>query len=283
MTVDPTKVGTPLEGSPTSWDSKDALLYALGVGAGAEDPLKDLKYTTENSEGVAQEVLPTFVTVMTGSVGKHPTELVGSVPRSSILHGEQKVILHRTIPTAGTVVSEGKIAGIYDKGKHANLVTSSVLKDPTSGASYAEVQVTLVLRGEGGFGGDPGPAAHWEVPARKPDEIVSYPTKVDQALLYRLNGDRNPLHSDPAFAAKAGMKRPILHGLCTYGFAGRALLAAVADDDPSQFGEFSVRFASTVNPGDLLDTLIWRTDDGAIFQTKVGETVVLDRGVFHLR
>ncbi|GAA0967648.1 3-hydroxyacyl-thioester dehydratase HtdY [Acrocarpospora macrocephala] len=283
MTVDPTKVGTTLEGSPASWDSKDALLYALGVGAGAEDPLKDLKYTTENSEGVPQEVLPTFATVMTGGVRRHPTELIGSVPRSSILHGEQKVVLHRTIPTAGTVVSDGEITGIYDKGKHANLVTSSVLTDATSGERYAEVQSTLVLRGEGGFGGDPGPATRWEVPAREPDTIVSHPTRVDQALLYRLSGDRNPLHSDPAFAAKAGMPRPILHGLCTYGFAGRALLAAIADDDPARFGEFSVRFASTVNPGDVLDTWIWRTDDGAIFQTRVGDAVVLDRGVFRLR
>ncbi|MGW6954118.1 MaoC/PaaZ C-terminal domain-containing protein [Streptomyces chartreusis] len=284
MTIDPTKAGTVLERGPaSSWDSKDALLYALGVGAGSEDAAEDLKYTTENSDGVAQEVLPTFAMVMGGSGRRHPVELIGSVPRTSILHGAQRIRLHRTIPASGSVVADGLISGIHDKGKHATLVTSSVLKDPETEEPYAEIETTLVLRGQGGFGGDPGPAENWEAPEREPDATVRQATAPSQALLYRLSGDRNPLHSDPAFAAKAGMQRPILHGLCTYGFAGRALLTAVAGNDPGRFGEFSARFASPVQPGDILSTHIWRTDGGAVFRTAVGDRVVLDRGVFRLR
>lgn len=285
MTIDVSKVGTPLTSEPRAWDSKDAILYALGVGAGAQDPLKELKYTTENSEGVAQEVLPTFVAVMGGGGGggRHPLEILGAFPLSSILHGEQRVVLRGPIPTSGTVISDGRIAAVHDKGKNANVVLSSVLRDAETSEELAEVQSTLVIRGEGGFGGDPGVRSTWTIPEHTPDAIVSYPTRIDQGLLYRLSGDRNPLHSDPLFALKANLERPILHGLCTFGFVGRALLASVIDDDPARFGEMSARFASPVNPGDVLDTWIWRTDEGAVFQTKVGDVTVLDHGVFRIR
>jgi acyl dehydratase len=153
--------------------------------------------------------------------------------------------------------------------------------DYSSGALLAEVRTGLFIRGAGGFGGTRGETGPWQQPDRSPDHVVEYRTRPDQALLYRLSGDRNPLHSDPAYAAKAGFDRPILHGLCTFGFTGRALLHALCDSDPSGFGSMSVRFASPVLPGQTLDVLIWVTgEDEAVFQTRVGNTVVLDRGTF---
>lgn len=153
--------------------------------------------------------------------------------------------------------------------------------DVVTGALLAEVRTGLFIRGAGGFGGTRGETAHWQQPDRSPDHVVEYRTSPDQALLYRLSGDRNPLHSDPGYAAKAGFDRPILHGLCTFGFAGRALLHALCGSDPSGFGSMSARFASPVLPGQKLDVLIWTIgEDEAAFQTCVGDTVVLDRGTF---
>ena len=138
----------------------------------------------------------------------------------------------------------------------------------------------MVVRDEGGFGGHPRPTAPWALPERPADIRRSYPTRRDQALLYRLSGDRNPLHSDPWFAREAGLERPILHGLCTYGFAGRALLHEVCGGDPDRFGRMSARFTHMVTPGDTLDVDVWRTTDGAVFRAAVGDRVVLDRGTF---
>ena len=139
------------------------------------------------------------------------------------------------------------------------------------------------LGGEGGWGGDRGPSDSWELPERSADKIISYTTRTDQALLYRLNGDRNPLHSDPTFAAAAGFETPILHGLCTYGFTGRALLHAVCDSDTDRFGGMGGRFKSPVVPGEELSVHIWENEDSILFQTRVGERVVFDNGVMTLR
>lgn len=280
--IDPTKAGSPASNWERTWTNRDTMLYAVSVGAGADDPTEELQFTTDNTSGVTQQVLPTFVTVMAAgeSATQNPLAVLGDIDVTSIVHGGQRITLHDSIPPAGSVISRGSIAAIHDKGRHASIVLASTITDAESGKLYADIETTMMLVGAGGFGGGPGPKARWSVPEREPDEVVTARTRPEQALLYRLNSDRNPLHSDPAFAAFMGRTRPILHGLCTYGYAGRAVLAAAAGNDPERFGTFSARFAAPVEPGEELHTLIWHTDDGALFQTKAGDTVVLDHGEF---
>jgi acyl dehydratase len=287
--INPDAVGLTHDRGQASWTSTDALLYAVGVGAGAEDPAAELAFTTENSHDVGQRVLPTFAVVI-GATGREPQSRpdnpfaeVGDFSLAQILHGSQKIVLHGALPVNGTVTSTGRISGIYDKGENAVIETTSQVRAADTGQVLVESVSSIVVRGEGGFGGERGATAAWQAPQREPDVTVRYPTRPDQALLYRLSGDRNPLHSDPWFAGKAGLDRPILHGLCTYGFAGRALLHEVCGGDPEVFGSMECRFASVVYPGDVLDVAIWRTDEGALFQTRVGDRVVLDRGTFALR
>ena len=176
--------------------------------------------------------------------------------------------------------STGKITGIYDKGSGAVIASESTAVDTGTGEPLFSTRTALFIRGEGGFGGDRGPSAVKIDVDRKPDHTVTYQTRPDQALLYRLNGDRNPLHSDPTFARGGGFDRPILHGLCTFGFTGRALLAVLCDDDPERFLSMDARFSKPVLPGDALTVSIWREGDRALFRTEraPGE-VVLDSGV----
>jgi acyl dehydratase len=269
--------GHEWESGERSWTSTDTLLYALGVGAGAEDPLTELSFTTENSHGVEQQVLPTFGVSLSGPSNAPD---IGDVDRATILHAEQAVTLHGAIPVAGTARTVSRVVGFYDKDPHALIVMEHTALDADSGRPLVESRTTIFVRGEGGFGGERGETQPWVVPDRAPDHIQIYPTRVDQALLYRLSGDRNPLHSDPWLAGRAGFDRPILHGLCTYGFTGRALLHAACDGDPVAFGSMSARFAAPVIPGEELAVHIWDEGGTCLFQTRVGDTVVLDRGVF---
>lgn len=273
-------VGQRFVGEPRTWTSKDTLLYAIGVGAGAADPSRELEFTTENSAGATQAVLPTFVTVLTTPV---PWELLGDFPRSSILHGEQAITLHQQIPVSGTATASTVIESIEDAGRHAVVRAMTELRDSETDTLMAELHRTVVLRGQGGFGGSSTAQPSWSAPQREPDAVVRQATRPDQALLYRLNGDRNPLHSDPAFAAEAGFDRPILHGLCTFGFAGRAILHAVCNSDPAAFGSMTARFSAPVAPGAELVTSCWFEGDAVLFQTRAGNVVVLDRGVFRFR
>jgi acyl dehydratase len=160
------------------------------------------------------------------------------------------------------------------------VVMESSAVDAADGQPLFTSRSSMFIRGEGGWGGDRGPSAKFEAPTRAPDEVVRYATRPDQALLYRLNGDRNPLHSDPSFAALGGFDKPILHGLCTYGFTGRALLHAVAGSDPDRVKSMDGRFASPVLPGETLDVKIWVDGDTATFQTFVGDRCVIDAGQF---
>jgi acyl dehydratase len=274
MSMNLDAVGQTWESGERAWTSKDAILYALGVGAGAQDPLAELSFTTENSHGVTQQVLPTYA-VMLGGGGGGPK--LGDFDFARILHAEQTIRLAGPLPVDGRVRSTSHVAGIYDKGSGALAVMESTIVDAETGAPVVEVSTGIFVRGEGGFGGERGESAPWERPDRPADHVVVYPTRTDQALLYRLSGDRNPLHSDPWLAARAGFERPILHGLCTYGFTGRALLHTLCGSDPAAFGGMSARFAAPVVPGQELAVHIW--DDGR-FVTKVGDAVVLDRGVF---
>ena len=282
MPINPEAVGATSEPTRQSWTSKDALLYAVGVGAGHE-PLEELEFTTENSADVTQKVLPTMAVVLGfggGAFGK-----IGDFNPAMLVHGEQSIELHREIPVQGEVETVGEITGIYDKGKGAVVVTESrsTLVDASSGEPGEPLftkTMSAFIRGEGGWGGDRGPSNTWERPDRDPDHSVTFSTRPEQALIYRLSGDRNPLHADPQFAAMGGFDRPILHGLCTYGFTGRALLRSLCDGDPSRFRSMYGRFSSPVFPGEDLTINVWRTDDGdALFQTQGGDgRVVLDAG-----
>ncbi|MBV8980060.1 MAG: MaoC family dehydratase N-terminal domain-containing protein [Acidimicrobiia bacterium] len=278
MPLNPDAVGSRTKPGRSSWESKDALLYALGVGCG----VNDLAFVTENSHGVDQQVLPTMGVVL-GTPGSSPFEKVGEIDWTMLLHGEQSIELHAPIPVAGTVESVTEIVGIYDKGSGAVIVMETESKSAESGAPMWTTRSATFIRGAGGFGGDRGPSGKRnEAPDREPDRQVTYTTREDQALIYRLSGDRNPLHSDPTFAAAAGFERPILHGLCTYGFTGRALLSALCDGDPARFKKMDARFSASVYPGDDLTIRMWDTGEGqAVFQTvRTGDQVVIDGGGF---
>jgi len=266
MPIDPNAVGATSAPQTYRWKDRDTLLYALGVGAGTAD----LAFTTENSHDVTQQVLPTYAVIACSpfaAVGS-----IGSFDFSRLLHGSQSVRLFSPLPAAGALSVVSEVADIQDKGegKNAIVMLKATGSDPDSGAAVVETLTTLVIRGAGGFGGEPGqrPSAP-EVPDREPDATVALPTREDQALIYRLSGDRNPLHSDPWFAALAGFPKPILHGLCTYGVAGRALVAALGDGDATRITAVSARFTSPVFPGETLSTSIWRLDGGrAVFRTQ---------------
>ena len=195
------------------------------------------------------------------------------------MHAEQSIVLHRPLPVAGRATITRGVDGVYDKGSGALVTMSSSLVDAATGEPLADMTNGAFIRGEGGFGGDRGPSEPWAVPDREPDAEVRQRTRTDQALLYRLNGDRNPLHSDPAFARRGGWPRPILHGLCTFGFVGRALLHTAAGSDPARFRSMRARFSKPVMPGDELVTRFWVDGTTVLFQTRVSGDVVLDRGV----
>lgn len=280
MPINPAAVGAKSDPARHSWTSKDAILYALGVGAGAEDPLAELCFTTENTQNVDQQVLPTMAVVLGGG-GGGAFASVGSFNPAMLVHGEQSITLHGAIPVQGEVETVGEITGIYDKGKGAVVEVTSTSTDTQSGEVLFSQVMSAFIRGEGDFGGERGPSGPKNVaPDRDPDHTVKYETRTDQALLYRLSGDRNPLHSDPAFAAFGGFDRPILHGLCTYGFTGRALLHSLCEGDSTRFAAMEGRFTSPVVPGEVLTVDIWRTGDAeAVFRTKGGDgRVVLDGG-----
>jgi acyl dehydratase len=285
MPINPDAVGVTSAPGEASWDSKDALLYALGVGAGAVDPLSadELKFTTENSKGVEQQVLPTFpVVVAVGDASSNPFAKIGEFNWAMLVHAEQSVELHQPIPVSGTVKGQSKVTGIYDKGSGALVVMESEAADAKTGEPMWTTRTSAFIRGEGGWGGDRGPSGGANQPpeGKDPDHTITYETRTDQALLYRLSGDRNPLHSDPEFAKMAGFPKPILHGLCTYGFTGRALLHALCGSDPTKFRSMHGRFSKPVMPGDALTVNIWRTGAGeAVFQTSTQDgTVVIDGG-----
>jgi acyl dehydratase len=284
MPLDHSLIGGPGEPQERSWASADALLYAVGVGAGLGDPLQELEFTTENSEGITQQVLPTYA-VLIAQVRSGRS--LGNFDPALLVHAEQSFELHRPLPVAGTVRTVSTVTGIYDKGSGALVAIENVAADAATGEPLATSRSSMFIRGEGGFGGDRGPSEPWQRPERAPDQQVVQQTRPEQALLYRLSGDRNPLHADPKFAARGGFSRPILHGLCTYGVTGRALLHALCGSDPARFQAMSGRFSRPVYPGETLVVSIWLPDEdggAALFQTASEDgTVVIDRGRMQFR
>jgi acyl dehydratase len=276
MALDHDAIGVESAPHDRSWTSKDTLLYAVGVGAGIDDPLQELAFTTENTGGVTQQVLPTYAVLLAQVPG---ARRIGDFDPAMLVHAEQAFELHRPLPAEGTVRATSKVTGIYDKGSGALVATEATAVDPETGEAVITSRSSAFIRGEGGFGGDRGPRDEWAAPDRKPDHQVTYVTRPEQALVYRLSGDRNPLHSDPSFAARAGFDRPILHGLCTYGVTGRALLHALAGSDPARFASMAGRFSSPVMPGESLTVSMWSEGGTALFRTtKEDGTVVIDRG-----
>jgi acyl dehydratase len=279
MPINPDAVGSKSQPERRRWSSKDCLIYALGVGAGAQDPLAELELTTENSQDVTQRALPTMPVVLgAGAAGAYAA--IGSFNPAMLVHGEQSVALAREVPVEGELEAVTEVVGVYDKGSGALVVTETTATLVDDGQPLFTTRSGAFIRGEGGFGGDRGPSSTFAAPERAPDHEVAYPTRTDQALLYRLSGDRNPLHSDPKFAAMAGFDRPILHGLCTYGFSGRGLLHALCGGDPALFRSMTGRFSSPVFPGETLTVRIRVEGEGqALFQTTGDDgRVVLDAG-----
>ena len=267
MPLDPNAIGAKTEPQLFKWTDRDTMLYALGVGAG----LDDLAFTTENTHDTPQQVLPTYAVI--ACLPFAAAAMIGSFNFAMLLHGSQGIRLFKPLPPAGKLSVVAEVADIQDKGegKNAVVMLKATGSDPDSGEVIAETHTTAVIRGEGGFGGQPGqrPSAP-EIPDREPDSTIALPTREDQALIYRLSGDRNPLHSDPWFARElAGFPKPILHGLCSYGVAGRALVADLGGGDATKVSAIAARFTSPVFPGETLTTSIWRTEGGhAVFRTE---------------
>jgi len=270
MPIDVDRVlGAPLPETTESWDEDRVILYQIGVGAGvpATDP-NELRYVYE----AELKVLPSFVTIpaMSSMLGIGMVEGLTFNPLL-LVHGDQEVVVHRALPTSATVTQAGRIAEIWDKGKGA-LVVIEVEGRDASGDTLYTARGGLYFRGEGGFGGTSGPRAGDIAPDREPDLVVESPTLEQQALLYRLNGDKNPLHADPAVAAMAGFSRPILHGLCTYGIVCKAAVDGMFGGDVSRVHAYRARFSRPVLPGQTILTSLWRQDDRIILQASVKET-----------
>jgi acyl dehydratase len=247
-------VGAPLDPVRHAYTWRDTVIYALGVGA----RLSELDYLYE---GRGPRVLPTFAVVPSF---RSLIQVVGALGASpmSILHGEQTIRLKRPIPPSGELVTTAEVTGIYDKGKGALVVVVARTSDE-GGQQLFENEFSLFVRGEGGFGGPRGPEARQAAPPdRAPDFAETQATLPEQAALYRLSGDLNPLHIAPEAARVGGFERPILHGLCTYGFAGRALLAHACGGDPARLASFAARFSGVVFPGDALTTSGWQVAPG---------------------
>jgi acyl dehydratase len=273
-----------------SYGDKDVMLYALGIGLG-HDPMDETELAFVYEKGL--KVVPTAATVLASGAGRGEALQTKEGHRPSqpnylmLVHGEQKVELHKPLPTSGTFTTESHTIGAFDKGKDkgAVLLNQTTWKDE-SGALVATLTGSSFCRADGGFGGpsEGQPEPH-PIPSRKPDLSVDIATREDQALLYRLNGDRNPLHSDPESARRSGFPRPILHGLCTYGITCRAVLQAITGYDPAQILSHQARFSAPVFPGDVITVDLWKDGNQISFEARVQarNATVIKNGLTVLR
>ena len=266
MPIDPAIVGKELNPLMFHYQTKDVMLYALGIGAGAADDELNFVYENELQVIPSFGVVPPFPALM-GIMGLEGVD----INLAMLLHGEQYLELYRPIPVEGKLTSYPKVAALYDKGKGALIEIEVVTKNEKEEELFLN-RFGVFIRGEGGFGGDKGPEPGFVPPEREPDKVLSLPTLPQQALLYRLSGDFNPLHADPNFAAMGGFPKPILHGLCTMGFACRAVLREYCDNDPARFKAMKVRFSRHVFPGENIVTEMWQEKpDEVILRSKTAE------------
>lgn len=277
-------IGGELPAITFRWSQDDIILYNLGIGAGdpPDDPA-ELKYAYEAALVAVPSfgTIPPFAMMMSlGTVDGIDIEL------SRVLHGDQTLTVHSPIPTSGTVTQNGRVVDVFDRGRGALIVLEVVSVLEKTGEPLFTNRSGIYIRGEGGFGGEPGPGSANKPPERQPDDVVETHTLPQQALLYRMSsGDRNPLHADPTFAALAGFDRPILHGLCTYGVVLKAVTESVLGGEPERVGSYEARFTGHVFPGETLVTRIWEEEDRFLIETDVEErdTTVLSNAVVSLR
>ena len=271
MPIDPSvAVGAELPEVTFSWTASDVALYHLAVGA-ARDPLDadGLRYVDD----AAPKVLPTFATVAaTFHATQAPTVSFPGIDidLAKVVHGSQQITAHRPLPPEGKATTHKRIVEVQDKGSAAVVISEGITVDETGEPLWTE-RSSIFAKGEGGFGGERGASSKVAYPDRAPDAILQVPTLPNQALLYRLCGDRNPLHSDPAFAAAAGFPRPILHGLCTYGSVCRAVVDGLLGGEVVAVADFSATFAGVVFPGETLDVAVWDEADRLLVTASVIE------------
>ena len=251
-----------------SYSDRETMLYALGVGM-AHDPMnrQELDYVFE----AQLKTIPTMATVISWGAGRMAESGINFM---MVVHGEQKLTLHQPLPPQGDILVSNEVKGVYDKGegKGALIITQTDIK-LKSGEALCSLSSTVFARGDGGFGGSKqgAPQPH-AIPEGKPDFQLVAQTQTNQAILYRLSGDRNPLHIDPEFAKMAGFDRPIIHGLCSYGVVARAILSSpLCDYDHRKIKQFDVRFSAPVFPGETLLIDIWQNDNIISFEAKVKE------------
>ncbi len=269
MPVNLNAIGQTKE-SVFEYNWKDVVLYALGIGAQTDE----LPFLYESTKGGVQ-VFPSYA-VIAGD-GAAPFGKLGRINWAKLIHGEQYIKLYRPFPSKGKITRKGTITNIYDKGKNA-IIHSMSQGFNEKGEHVFDAKWVHVLLDAGGFGGETGPKAQPLNPPEgvEPDFSISYKTTENQAAIYRLSGDFNPLHLDPDFAKLSGRyKKPILHGLCTYGFVARAILHGPCEGDLNRFKEFNARFSSPVYPGDTITTEGWKQNDRYIIQARTEKNVVM--------
>lgn len=275
-------MGLKREGECFSYTDRETMLYAIGIGMGA-DPLdgNELPFVFEQP---TLKTVPTMATVLT----RVPLLKDCGYDYTKVVHGEQHLTLHRPLPPEGELVASARVTAAYDKGagKGAVIYTETAVRAASGGQPMFTLVSSTFARGDGGFGGPAGsgPAPH-EIPGRKPDVTETLHTTKGQALLYRLNGDRNPLHADPDLAKRVGFPAPILHGLCTYGIACRAILQTVAAYDHTKITAFDVRFSAPVYPGEAIATDMWIDGKTVSFRCRIpqrNDIVVINNGMCSL-
>jgi acyl dehydratase len=282
MAIDHDKIlNWPFPAVEQTYTERDTILYALGLGLGA-DPMDEdeLRFVFEESDGFA--ALPSLPVVLAGP-GFWVRDPDTGIDWKKILHGEQEFELHAPIPTSATVVGQTRISGIVDKGadKGALFYLERTITDKDTGTKLATLYSTTFARGDGGFDGPTGPTRPVHaVPERDPDMHCDIEVVPRAALIYRLSGDPNPLHASPEVAAAAGFKQPILHGLCSLGVAGHAILKTCCGYDPARFKSLALRFSAPVYPGETIRTEMWRDGEVVSFRARVLErdVVVLNNG-----
>jgi acyl dehydratase len=281
MTIDYEKLkNRPFDPVEQDYTTDQAILYALGLGFGAEPFDEQQLHFTFEEEGFS--AVPTIAVVLAGP-GFWVREPDSGVDWVKVLHGEQGIEWHKPMPPSATVIGQTRIVDIIDKGegKGALIYSEKTLHDKATGDLLATTTSTTFARGDGGFGGpsEPVKTVH-KLPDREPDRKVDVAMLPQSALIYRLSGDHNPLHASPTIAKAAGFERPILHGLCTLGVAGRAILQDVCNYDPTRMKSLDLRFSSPVYPGETISTEIWEDDNTISFRARAVERdiVVLNNG-----